>query len=415
LAKRLERVGATETIWNPNNKISLGELSVAFSLQVIMVIEVKKIRLIWCESSGLQPLPMDSITERGWLMSRKYWLPVFMVVGWLGACVTANAQQDSVPALESQVVPAGQKSDGGKGNENTTANENTKADHIWSALEKIEAAIRDTIPKVDASKEQRQEYRENTDLNAQQDMALWAKAMFLATVGSVVLTLIGIVLIWRTLHHTSRAADYTKDMVVEAQATTKAANESVLVTRQIGEAQVRAYLRCKSAKYRILKDSVGATLEIENVGQSPAQSVRISGTAAVQFVGGSPSMPRVIAWALSKKKDVDCQPVISGGTIVEQITFLWPFDFSLDGDGQSIQSPVSDFGNELWFDLMIHWSDVFEKLHESPVDLNATIGPSPYDPKRKTSSMAGRLRIRVGDSGKYRSGSADYDVSDNNN
>ena len=46
LAKRLERVGVTETERNLNNKISRGGFSAAFLFQVMMAIEAKEIRLI---------------------------------------------------------------------------------------------------------------------------------------------------------------------------------------------------------------------------------------------------------------------------------------------------------------------------------------------------------------------------------
>ena len=46
LAKRLERIGVTETERNLNNKISRGGFSAAFLLQVMQAIEAKEIRIV---------------------------------------------------------------------------------------------------------------------------------------------------------------------------------------------------------------------------------------------------------------------------------------------------------------------------------------------------------------------------------
>lgn len=45
LAKRLEKIGVTETERNLNNKISRGGFSAAFLFQVMMAIEAKELRL----------------------------------------------------------------------------------------------------------------------------------------------------------------------------------------------------------------------------------------------------------------------------------------------------------------------------------------------------------------------------------
>ena len=69
-------------------------------------------------------------------------------------------------------------------------------------------------------------------------MALWAMLMFFASTASVVVTVVGVVLIWRTLHHTRRAADYAKDMVDKSKLATQAAEAAV------AEPDVSARPRC---------------------------------------------------------------------------------------------------------------------------------------------------------------------------
>lgn len=73
------------------------------------------------------------------------------------------------------------------------------------------------------------------DLKAQQDMAEWAFAMFVASALGVVITGAATYWVAMTLHETRR-------LVNEAEKTTKAAEETTKTTREIGEAQVRAYV-----------------------------------------------------------------------------------------------------------------------------------------------------------------------------
>lgn len=112
-------------------------------------------------------------------------------------------------------------------------------------------------------------------------MALWAEWMTYATGATVVLTFIGLVALIRTLHHTKRAADYTGRMLREAKKATEAAQDAVVVTREIGEAQARAYLSIeRAAAYMDLGISDGpgisAEVTVRNYGQSPAKEVHFA-------------------------------------------------------------------------------------------------------------------------------------------
>jgi hypothetical protein len=113
-------------------------------------------------------------------------------------------------------------------------------------------------------------------------MALWAFWMFVAATASVVLTFVGIILIGWTLYHTKRAATAAVDMVDEAKATTRAADETVKVTRDIGQAQVRAYLHITGIAFGVRSDrKIFVGVKIKNVGQSPAHYTHF--VARVQF------------------------------------------------------------------------------------------------------------------------------------
>lgn len=93
------------------------------------------------------------------------------------------------------------------------------------------------------------------DLKAQQDMSAWALGMLIATVWLTVITLFGVYFVWRTLLA-------TQDMARE--------------TREIGEAQTRAYLSIESAT---VIDEKGyftkIRIVIKNTGMTPARNVLI--------------------------------------------------------------------------------------------------------------------------------------------
>ena len=139
-------------------------------------------------------------------MPRSYRLPIIAIAGWLGLCLSVDAQHQTSPTLESKPVTATQSPERPSDHQDGGAKEQSKPEALAPALEKIESAIRDAIPPKDEAKDQRQENRDVSDLKAQKDMARWAERMFWATGASIALTLIGILLIWRTLHHTRRAA-----------------------------------------------------------------------------------------------------------------------------------------------------------------------------------------------------------------
>lgn len=103
------------------------------------------------------------------------------------------------------------------------------------------------------------------------------------------------------------------------------------ITQRIGEAQVRAYLHCKSAKYKLSKESISAIVEFENTGQSPANVITISGGVTLHDVGGFPHMPRVMSWLSSRDSKVSCQPTAAGGSSSEEIIFFWDMDFPVGG------------------------------------------------------------------------------------
>lgn len=187
-----------------------------------------------------------------------------------------------------------------------------------------------------------------------------------------------------------------RDTLVETRRAVSSADDAVEVTRQIGEAQVRAYLVCLSAKYHLIKGGFMATLEIENTGQSPASNVAITGTVTIHDVGGRPSHTRVLAWAGSEIVSTQCQPVAAHRKTSESIVF---FDSQFPPDewhSEEFVKAVVKGGNEIWFDLHVKWTDVFGKRQELPVDLSAVIDSSPNNLRKKRTKV-GRLDFRMSD------------------
>lgn len=240
----------------------------------------------------------------------------------LGGCLAAflwasmslaQEPQEVVPApLESQPVPEGRQTTSENGAAGQGQDKEPAPEKLSPSLDKIEAAIRDLITQERAAQGQGPKDEEIRDLEAQEGMALWAKAMFWATIAAVVLTFAGIVLIWRTLHHTRRAANHTEGMLGEAKETTKSARDAVdeakaatqaartsaakayeisaravANSEKMGEIQVRAYLIISGVKARWSeKETPTLSITIRNSGQTPAGNVTVKAKCSLSFVLG---------------------------------------------------------------------------------------------------------------------------------
>jgi hypothetical protein len=104
----------------------------------------------------------------------------------------------------------------------------------------------------EAISSEREQQRAEQDLDAQQQMAEWARWMLIATVVMASITGFGVVFVWQTLEATRTMADDT---------------------REIGKAQVKAYVYVTDLDIFAHEDII--RLKIKNFGNSPA---------SVQFV-----------------------------------------------------------------------------------------------------------------------------------
>jgi hypothetical protein len=124
------------------------------------------------------------------------------------------------------------------------ANSDTYARHAQDEINSACAGLDGTaqteciVRVVEATNEHK---RSESDLNAQRNMAKWALLMLLATLAMAATTVFGVYYVWRTL----------------------------LTTREIGEAQVRAYVYVTNVKISVTSNAL--KVEFTNLGNSPGK------------------------------------------------------------------------------------------------------------------------------------------------
>ncbi|MAN45224.1 MAG: hypothetical protein CMF04_03335 [Hyphomonas sp.] len=107
----------------------------------------------------------------------------------------------------------------------------------------------------------RQEWREEQDLYAQRQMAKWAFWMLFVSAVGVLVGAVGLIFLKGTL-------DAARD-------TNQSALDSIRVTREIGQAQVRAYLSFMEPAFH-LSPKIRISFFAKNSGQSPARHLRVT-------------------------------------------------------------------------------------------------------------------------------------------
>ena len=210
-------------------------------------------------------------------MFRGYWIAAIA----FGLAFGALAQEVEPPSLERNPVSEPRQRDSTSATENEAAADVPQTIDITPSLQGIERAIQNLITDVDQIERQRQQEREISDLQAQLDMAFWAKAMFWATTATVIVTLIGVVLIWRTLKHTAQAEKLTGDALKQAEAQTIIARQSANFTRQSALRLERPYL----------------FIEVQSTDQLRTPAVNMTPQLSYRIVnhGKTPAILRIVA------------------------------------------------------------------------------------------------------------------------
>lgn len=147
-----------------------------------------------------------------------------------------------------------------------------------------------------AEKSARHSEREEQDLSAQKNMALWAFVMVLIAAVTTALSLAGVTLLAYTLRYTKHAAVAAEGMLREANNATeaardgareasRAANEAVeanRIAKQVGDAQTRPYLLVDTTKVQIAISrsgclgNIGIQVPVKNYGNTPAYDPNVA-------------------------------------------------------------------------------------------------------------------------------------------
>lgn len=132
----------------------------------------------------------------------------------------------------------------------------------------------DTVKAPDRNQNpQREEWRNEQDLQAQWDMSRWAFwSAFAASIG-VLITGVGVFYVRQTLEATRAAVE-------EAREGTKAANAAVQVTRDMAARELRAYVGIEITGLEFQRganNAIGCKVRytLRNFGQTPAYNVRV--------------------------------------------------------------------------------------------------------------------------------------------
>lgn len=153
---------------------------------------------------------------------------------------------------------------------------------LLPALEGIEAAIRDLVREESEEERNRAANQVAQDVEAQTEMAQWAMEMALASMAAALFTLVGLVLIWRTLHYTKKAALSADGMLSEAKAATleaKAANSIMAEQRRAWvciDNFVPQIVKSDSQRNVDFEIALEVVPEIINKGDRPASLVGFS-------------------------------------------------------------------------------------------------------------------------------------------
>lgn len=215
-------------------------------------------------------------------------------------------------------------------------------------------------------------------VTTQDTLAQWLMAVL--ALAATIISIWAVILLRLTLRATQKGADF--------------ARETVAVTREIGEAQTRAYLFVEKATYKVTKDLFQFDVHLVNAGQSPASQLSISADLTLQAVTGSPGHFRVSGWANSSAKDDYLQPINVGGSTIETLMFGKEMDFEFPHD-YGIASLYERFEifNEMYLELDVSWIDVFEKRHSIKANMSAVFAPSPSSPRKKR-ARSGVMQLR---------------------
>lgn len=136
------------------------------------------------------------------------------------------------------------------------------------------------------------------------------------------------------------------------------------ISREIGEAQVRAYITCVGAKYAIGNQAISILLDLKNTGQSPAVNIYISGTIDLSFW---PDEGSFFTGEFIKSEMVeDLYIPIAAGREAGPFEVRWSLEWGF-GKNPENRTPekVRTYhrANKIEYDIDVTWQDIFNKYH----------------------------------------------------
>jgi len=177
--------------------------------------------------------------------------------------------------------------------------------------------------------------RAENDLIAQRNMARWALFMLLATLAMAAITAGGVYYVWRTLG----------------------------VTREIGQAQVRAYLSVESAEFKSQNDRFIVSCNVINSGLSPAKKIRVEGVLCYNGVSFIDTRKHnrgnrvVVGPGETDTVTEKCSDIMAGCDAFVDFAFGDPVDLpAVSVISQGRMSPI-------FIKCQLVWTDVFDKEH----------------------------------------------------
>lgn len=272
-------------------------------------------------------------------MSFRYWHGKLAFILGVTVALTALARPP-----ESTVEPPSSKQ-----NEQRQAETNQRPPYELPVPLSVEIIENDTESAARKRRERESDQREIDDLLAQQGMEEATRGMADLAQYQTWLIGIGTALLLVTLWLTRQANKAATKAAV-------AAEEAVKVTRELGQAQIRAYLTCASADIILESNWLGCWATIRNSGSSPARDVEIVATISIygEQVFGKEEDPLIQKLASSFTSS--SIPIIAAGDS-KVADFLW----QRSEIGNSFFSRIFETPYRYVIDCKMTWSDVFGK------------------------------------------------------
>jgi hypothetical protein len=210
---------------------------------------------------------------------------LFIAALWVALAHVMVAQDKESAVRVPSDAPPREQADNSKGE---GAPKDKQARPLPPGQAPIVPKIIDAVQAVDAetTKEDSSDEIQRRDVNAQESMARAAWAMFWSAIAQITIGGISIYLIFLTLRETRRTLAESEKATKAAQDAANSSAEGVVVTRHIGDSQLRPWLSvsCESTKgFKPSKpgnpDYVGYWLQAvfasKNYGASPASQISL--------------------------------------------------------------------------------------------------------------------------------------------